>query len=143
MVFRGLLPQRFPLSLSLHPLNARRRCPITRVAIPTDLARRILVAFVARSRQRKESHINLFVKCFTMSRLKLNKITVSNLNLEEGSSVLGGRPVITSVVACPGPILTITVCPFPPVSDYVACVTDRPGTQDSCGLCNPRPDIER
>lgn len=77
-----------------------------------------------------------------MSRLKLNKITVSNLNLAEGSSVLGGRADAISVVLCTiVPNITITVCPFP-VSDNTACVTDRPGTQDSCGFCKPNDEIQ-
>ena len=82
-----------------------------------------------------------------MSKLKLNKITISNLNLEDSTSIVGGRQeasdtiiicsIITSIIFS---VVTSSVCP-PTMSHNTNCLTDRPGTQDSCGLCNPKPDI--
>lgn len=77
-----------------------------------------------------------------MSKLKLNKITISNLDPEESSSVIGGEASsggicvslsILSIIS----VITSSKCPNP-VDD----LTMRPGHQDSCGLCTELPDEE-
>lgn len=60
-----------------------------------------------------------------MSKIKLNKITVSNLNFEEVSSVLGGREDASSLLVCSFiSIITLPICP-------------------SFSLCYPYPEPEK
>lgn len=78
-----------------------------------------------------------------MSKLKLNKITISNLDPEESSSVIGGRndaeasSGILSVTVSIASIISVVFsskCPYPgPSPDDM---TMKPGHQDSCGLCS-------
>ena len=74
-----------------------------------------------------------------MSKLKLNKITISNLNPEESSSIRGGISWTITTTVLISTVIASSACPET-MSNNTNCLTDRPGTQDSCGLCNPRPD---
>lgn len=77
-----------------------------------------------------------------MSSLKLNKITISNLDPTESAAVVGGRAAESSL-----PCVSIGVSLFFTITTgRCGCTPDdmtcRPGHQDTCGLCTELPDEE-
>ena len=75
---------------------------------------------------------------FIMSKLQLNKITISNLNPEESNSVVGGTSATTWTTISIISVILSTKCATG-VPHYTDRLSDRPGSQDSCTLCTPQP----
>ena len=65
-----------------------------------------------------------------MKKLKLDKINLSDMNLDEMNKVNGGTAVTWKTV-CGSLIRWSCIC----YTNACSNLTCRPGTQDSCGLC--------
>lgn len=72
-----------------------------------------------------------------MSKLKINRIKLQDLSKDEQKNVQGGGEIqnnkfTTSIVSIPSTVLSVLVCQ-PGEPDKL---TQKPGFQDSCGLCS-------
>lgn len=71
--------------------------------------------------------IQQFLITTVMSKLKLNKFTVGKLTPEECANIQGGAETLTPIYTI---VVTTTEC-----LTREGCLTNHPGTEDSCGLC--------
>jgi hypothetical protein len=69
-----------------------------------------------------------------MKKLKLEKIKLSELTLNDQKNIVGGTNPTTTTIS----IASLMICTTTSVlasSPAATCLTNHPGTQDSCGLC--------
>lgn len=77
-----------------------------------------------------------------MSSLKLNKITISNLDPTESAAVVGGQAAESSLPCVSIGFSLITMILTTHCGSVPDDLTCRPGHQDTCGLCTELPDEE-
>jgi hypothetical protein len=73
-----------------------------------------------------------------MKKLRLEKITLSELSLDEQNNIKGGTHPTTTTISIASLILCSTIATIASKHD-ATCLTNKPGTQDSCGLCTLPP----
>lgn len=75
-----------------------------------------------------------------MKKLKLDKINLSEMELDSMKSVYGGAnqqtaSITVTTVTVPITIVSAVASCIDCVATLQTCITCKPGNQDSCGLC--------